>query len=73
VSEAEALERTIVAFHQDAAGEWIAELSCTHRQHVRHDPPWQVRTWVTSESGRRGMLGLTMPCEQCQEELPARG
>ena len=58
-------ERAIVGFHRDDQGDWIAELECGHRQHTRHDPPWQVRTWVTSESGRRGMLGMTVHCEQC--------
>ena len=66
-------ERAIVAFHQDGDGDWVAQLECGHGQHVRHDPPWQARTWVTSESGRRGMLGLTVPCEMCRAEIAERG
>ncbi len=68
MSDDVAYERAIVAFHQDDDGDWVAELECGHGQHMRHDPPWQVRTWVTSETGRRGMLGLTVSCEKCRLE-----
>jgi hypothetical protein len=57
--------RKIVAFHQDAEKLWVAELECGHAQHVRHDPPWQVRTWVTTESGRQGFIGQTLLCVDC--------
>lgn len=30
------VRRRIVGFHQDEGGDWVAELSCMHRQHVRH-------------------------------------
>ena len=39
-------------FHQDAEGHWVAELSCGHSQHVRHQPPFTLRPWVLSEQGR---------------------
>ena len=29
---------TIDGFHQDADGDWVAELSCLHDQRVRHEP-----------------------------------
>ena len=31
------------AFEQDEVGDWVAWLECGHRQHVRHQPPWQER------------------------------
>src|SRR5215831_5906142 len=55
----------IVGFHQDEEGAWVAELSCGHRQHVRHNPPWQQREWVTTEDGRRGKLGVELDCRYC--------
>ena len=58
-------ERRISGFHQDDEGHWVAELECGHAQHVRHDPPWQVREWVASEEGRRGRIGTTLPCRVC--------
>jgi len=44
-------------FHMDPAGDWVAQLACGHRQHVRRRPPWQNRAWVLTEAGRQGMLG----------------
>jgi hypothetical protein len=56
---------TIIGFHQDAEGEWIAELACGHTQHVRHRPPWQLRAWVTTEMGRAERVGQTIDCPLC--------
>ena len=64
-------ERRIVGFRQDAEHEWIAELECGHTQHVRHDPPWQVRPWVVTSDGRAGRLGTTLPCRHCDTEPTA--
>ena len=61
----EAPERAIVGFRRDEHGDWVADLECGHGQHMRHDPPWQTREWVTSETGRRRMLGITVRCEKC--------
>jgi tellurite resistance-related uncharacterized protein/hemerythrin-like domain-containing protein len=56
----------------DDEGVWVAELDCGHRQHVRHEPPWQRRPWVTSEQGRREHLGTFIPCSWCRmPKLPA--
>jgi hypothetical protein len=55
----------IVGFHQDDAGHWVAELSCGHQQHMRHDPPWQNRPWVLTLEGRHGLIGTEIPCNQC--------
>jgi len=57
---------TIRGFHQDAEGDWVAELACGHGQHVRHRPPWQVRPWVTSEAGRSERIGSEIECPLCQ-------
>ena len=56
---------TIVGFHQDEDGTWIVELSCGHRQHMRHDPPWQNRPWVLTADGRARFVGIQIPCTQC--------
>ncbi|MGA2116722.1 MAG: DUF3565 domain-containing protein [Bryobacteraceae bacterium] len=57
--------RRIVAFRQDDHGEWIAELECGHARHMRHNPPWMVRPWITTEEGRASFVGRTIPCAQC--------
>ena len=62
------IPRRIVGYHQDELGDWVAELECGHGQHVRHDPPWQVREWVTTEAGRAAHLGTTLNCVRCVEE-----
>ena len=59
--------RRITDFHQDAEGHWVAELECGHRQHVRHDPPWQVRPWVATEEGRARFVGTEVACGACGE------
>jgi tellurite resistance-related uncharacterized protein len=64
--------RTIDGFHQDDEGDWVAELSCLHNQHVRHRPPFQERPWVTSDSRRAERLGSPIECPLCDRlELPA--
>ena len=61
------IQRRIVGFHQDAEGQWVAELECGHGQHVRHQPPWQVREWVTTPAGRQSWLGRTLECPWCDQ------
>ena len=63
-----ALPRRIVGYHLDEVGDWVAELECGHGQHVRHDPPWQQREWVTTEAGRVAHLGTILHCVRCVEE-----
>jgi tellurite resistance-related uncharacterized protein len=66
------VQRVIDGFHQDDAGDWVAELSCLHNQHVRHRPPFHERPWVESEPGRRDHLGTPIDCPLCDRaELPA--
>ncbi|MDB4882307.1 MAG: hypothetical protein JWL95_1073 [Gemmatimonadetes bacterium] len=60
------MKRAITGFHQDEEGHWVAELACGHGQHVRHDPPWQVREWVTTKAARDGFLGVELECVLCE-------
>ena len=64
------MKQRIIVFHQDERGDWVAELECGHGQHVRHDPPWSERPWVTTQSGREQKLGETLLCKKCDEERP---
>ena len=64
--------RTAIAgFHQDAAGDWVAELACGHTQHMRHRPPWQNRAWVESEVGRAAKVGAAIECPACRRADPS--
>jgi hypothetical protein len=62
------MRRAIIGFHRDEENHWVAELECGHNQHVRHDPPWTVREWVTTKEGRRSRLGVELDCKLCEEE-----
>jgi len=65
------VERQISGYHQDEAGDWVAELACGHDQHVRHRPPFQVRAWVLDPGERIGRLGTPLDCPLCDRaELP---
>jgi len=68
----QAVPRGIVGFHQDDYGHWVADLECGHTQHVRHDPPWQERPWVTTAQGRTAYLGREIPCARCGSADPDR-
>ncbi len=59
------MKRAIRGFHLDDQGDWVAKLECGHGQHVRHDPPWQLRPWVLTEAGRAAFLGTTLDCVRC--------
>lgn len=61
----------IIGYHKDEEGHWVAELSCGHNQHVRHNPPMVSRPWVESASGRDSMLGYQLNCKKCDSNLPA--
>ena len=66
------MQRAITGFHQDALGDWVAELTCGHGQHVRHRPPFQLRPWVVTPEGRASRLGVELGCVRCDQfELPA--
>ncbi|MCW9025316.1 MAG: DUF3565 domain-containing protein [Gammaproteobacteria bacterium] len=59
------MEKKITGFHQDEFNDWVADLECGHTQHVRHNPPWITRPWVTTEQGRQQHLGRTLLCKDC--------
>jgi len=61
------VRRAIVGFERDEIGDWVALLECGHRQHVRHRPPWQERSWVLTPEGRRGRVGTPLECRLCGE------
>jgi tellurite resistance-related uncharacterized protein len=59
------MRRTIVGFGQDDQGDWVADLSCLHRQHVRHQPPFRDRPWVLEAAGRAAHVGSELDCPLC--------
>ena len=65
------MQRAIVAFQRDGEGEWVAELACGHRQHVRHQPPFFPRPWVLESEGREKRLGTPLDCRLCDQGVPA--
>jgi hypothetical protein len=60
----------IVGYHRDEEGHWVAELACGHGQHVRHDPPWQLRPWVVTPAGRAAFVGVELECVKCDAGAP---
>ena len=64
------MEQSIIGFHKDDEDDWVAELACGHNQHVRHNPPWMLRPWVTTEEGRKGRLGNKLNCKKCDRNDP---
>ncbi|MBU3005843.1 DUF3565 domain-containing protein [Paraglaciecola arctica] len=64
------MQSPITGYHLDTVNDWVAELACGHFQHVRHNPPWVSRPWVTSEDGRKSMLGHKLPCKKCNMGAP---
>ncbi|HBX66979.1 MAG: GNAT family acetyltransferase [Balneola sp.] len=61
------MKQAITGFHKDEKDDWVAELECGHTQHVRHDPPWQLRPWVVTEKGRKLKLGTKLNCKECEK------
>jgi len=64
------MEQPITGFHRDNDNVWVAELSCGHFQHMRHNPPFTQRPWVTTEAGRESMLGERLNCLKCDAGAP---
>jgi len=56
----------MVGFHLDEHGDWVADLACGHTQHVRHQPPWQLRPWVVRVESRARHIGQTLRCKKCE-------
>jgi len=66
------MQRPITGYRVDEHGDWVALLSCGHPQHVRHQPPFTLRPWVTTEAGRASRLGHLLECVRCDAfELPS--
>ena len=59
------MERAIVDYHLDDLGEWVAHLTCGHRQHIRHQPPFRERPWILDPAGRTAHLGTVLNCPLC--------
>jgi tellurite resistance-related uncharacterized protein len=65
------VQRAISGYHRDEEGDWVAELSCGHGQHIRHRPPFQLREWVLETESRALRLGTPLNCPLCDRaELP---
>lgn len=64
------MDQPITGFHQDDEHHWVAQLACGHNQHVRHDPPWQLRPWVITPEGRAEALGRVLACRKCDQGAP---
>lgn len=62
----------ITGYHLDEENHWVAELACGHNQHVRHQPPFINRPWVTTVEGRNSMLGHELNCVRCDRGEPAQ-
>ncbi|MEO7573472.1 MAG: DUF3565 domain-containing protein [Acidimicrobiales bacterium] len=61
----------VLRFAQDDVGDWVAELDCLHRQHVRHDPPFWSAPWVLDTLARTRRVGTPFDCVLCDRlELP---
>ena len=65
-SKSGGVPRKIVSFHLDESRDWVAKLECGHQQHVRHNPPWNERHWVTTTQGRREHIGQELSCSACR-------
>lgn len=65
------MNRSITGFHQDDDKEWVAEMSCFHSRHIRHQPPIKNAEWVLSEDGREAHIGAPVECPLCDRaEFP---
>jgi Protein of unknown function (DUF3565) len=65
------MQGRITGYQQDEEGDWVAELECGHRQHVRHNPPWTNRASVTTAEGRAARLGESLDCKLCDSGEPS--
>ncbi len=64
------MNQSIIDYHQDELGDWVADLACGHGQHVRHQPPFFSRPWVLTSEGRAQHLGQMLDCKKCDEGEP---
>ncbi|MDQ4133049.1 MAG: DUF3565 domain-containing protein [Actinomycetota bacterium] len=66
------MRRAITGFHRDEVGDWVAELACGHRQHVRHQPPFRMAPWVLEEDQRRARICTDLDCPLCDDRARSR-
>ena len=64
------MRQKIIGFYQDEFDDWVAQLTCGHGQHVRHNPPWNNRAWVLTEEGRTQRIGVELDCKKCDRGEP---
>jgi hypothetical protein len=62
------MNQRVTGFHEDEKGDWVADLSCGHGYHMRHNPPWLVREWVLTRAGREDFIGRFLNCLKCDQE-----
>lgn len=67
------MKRRITGFHQDETMDWVADLDCGHKQHIRHNPPWMNRPWVVTSEGRKKFIGSPLNCKSCDEKESDEG
>ena len=61
----------MMGFRRDDDGAWVAELSCLHSQHIRHEPPFREAAWIEDEEERASRVGQPLECPLCDRaELP---
>lgn len=61
----------MIGFRRDDDGDWVAELSCLHRQHIRHEPPFWNAAWIEDHEARERRVGQPLDCPLCDRaELP---
>jgi len=66
------MHRAMTGFRRDDHGDWIAELSCLHSQHIRHEPPFREAAWIEDDEERARRVGQPLDCPLCDRaELPA--
>jgi len=69
--QAPPIPQKILAFTADEDGDWIAQLGCGHRRHIRHRPPLCAYPWIVDPAARAQRLGTQLECERCARlELP---
>jgi len=59
------MKQKIIGFHLDEHDDWVADLACSHTQHVRHNPPFQNRPWVINPAEREQHIGAELDCVEC--------
>lgn len=64
------MKKAITDYFVDEENHWVAILECGHTQHVRHNPPWQLRPWVITLEGRKSRIGSLLNCLKCDRNEP---